>query len=117
MNILLNEITLYVADVEQSRRFYAALGMKLNRQDIPGRQTHFEAWLRTDHTFLVQIYPASGNPPTRTRLRIEAPNIDDLAQRLDDAGFAYRIDDVLPILRATDPDGTHVYVAPPGSLR
>ena len=37
MSIVMNEITLYVSDVERSRHFYSALGFELEQQNHPGR--------------------------------------------------------------------------------
>ncbi len=110
--VTMNEIVLYVTDVEHSRAFYSAIGAHFAPvwpSETVGSATAYEACLSHPDVFL-QLFPARDRPPIRTRLRFEVDNLETVAARLHEVSFDSVIGDIVPVLRATDPDGTGVYV-------
>lgn len=110
MTVLVNEIVLYVSDLERSRSFYSAVGLQLSPVRLGSANDHphhYEAILGSEPLFL-QLFPAGTQLPTRTRLRFEVPDIRDIAERMKEAGFNFRIKNEHQ-LHATDPDGTGIY--------
>ncbi|MCB0927100.1 MAG: VOC family protein [Mycobacterium sp.] len=67
----LSYLVIYCSDVDASRRFYAALGLTLVREQHNGGPVHYSATLAGDT--VLELYPAQGRPPTRTRLGLRIP--------------------------------------------
>ncbi|MCB9441157.1 MAG: VOC family protein [Mycolicibacterium sp.] len=61
----LDYLVIYVSDLEASAQFYGALGLTLVREQHGSGPVHYSAQLGET---VLELYPAQGQPPTRTRL-------------------------------------------------
>ena len=101
----------YVADVEASRRFYGALGLRFEPEaSVP-------AWAQMSaDAGALGLHDASasqGRLPGVVELAVTTDeNLEDLAARLVAAGYPTRLvdEDFGRSLRTTDPDGVTVQV-------
>lgn len=103
----------YVGDVEESERFYTALGLDLDRRGrTPGWS---EMGARGG---LVGLHSAEGGDPPREPGTVELvlvteEPLEEVARRLDDAGYDHEpiADEAFGrFMRVVDPDGAAVQV-------
>ncbi|KPL30916.1 glyoxalase [Streptomyces anulatus] len=101
----------YVADVAASRRFYTGLGLAL-RPDLS-----VDVWVHLSAgAGAVGIHDAAvsqGRPPGTTELGFTTDEpLEAVADRLNDAGYAYDLVDENfgRSIRVTDPDGVIVQI-------
>jgi catechol 2,3-dioxygenase-like lactoylglutathione lyase family enzyme len=98
-------VVLYVADLEESRHFYATVGLDLVREQHGSGPVHYSAVL---DGAVLELYPAGDGvlPPTRTRLALRVDDPYAAAKRLREEGFS------VAITVAEDPDGNAVTLDP-----
>ncbi|WP_328392094.1 VOC family protein [Nocardia sp. NBC_00416] len=101
----------YVADVEESRRFYAGLGLR------PGNDTGLSVWTQLDaDAGAVGIHDASvskGRPPGAVELGFATDEpLETVATRLREAGYTPELveEDFGRSLRLIDPDGVTIQI-------
>ncbi|WTX00772.1 VOC family protein (plasmid) [Streptomycetaceae bacterium NBC_01309] len=101
----------YVADVEASRKFYAGLGLVFQAE------LSVDVWAQlTADAGAVGIHDAAvskGKAPGTVELGLATDEkLEDVAQRLDQAGYAYELvpEDFGRSIRVTDPDGVVVQI-------
>lgn len=109
-SLSLLELTIFVARIDQSVRFYRALGLNLFEVHELGHPRHFEGGIGDA---AVQIFPALGDPATRVQIGLRVSSTDHVAARLRSAGFDFvRLGPRR--LRTVDPDGNRVHVTDVG---
>jgi len=80
-----NLLVIRSSKLEQAASFYEALGLRFTKHRHGSGPEHYAAQ-STNHTF--EIYPLADNatPTTETRIGFEVGQIDDVFQRLIQAG-------------------------------
>lgn len=102
------ELTLFVADVDESATFYRAIGMTLFNDDQPGRPHIVDGHIGETGAVL-QHFPAGAKPIAKVQLGFRVTDIASVAVELARLGVAYEIPGVRR-LRTTDPDGNRVHL-------
>ena len=101
------EVTLLVRDIDASAAFYCAMGIPVFVVDQPGYTRHYDGHVGDT---VLQLWPASSHPPTRTQLGFRVANVAEIAESLDLLGFSYELPHPNR-LAARDPDGNRVHVS------
>lgn len=94
-------LVLYVADLDESRRFYSLLGLDFTEEQHGDGPMHCAATLHGGAVF--ELYPAGGKTVTRTRLGFAVLGREAVAEALRSAGFTVKRQSL-----AIDPDGNRV---------
>lgn len=100
---MLSLVVLYVSDPERSREFYALLGLDFTEERHEGGPVHHAAALPGGT--VLELYPASDRPVTRTRLGFAVRDRAAVAKTLRSAGFTVKRESL-----AIDPDGNRVEI-------
>ncbi|MGV0633873.1 VOC family protein [Mycolicibacillus trivialis] len=96
-------LVLYVSDPERSRDFYELLGLDFTEERHEGGTVHHAAALPGGT--VLELYPASDRPVTRTRLGFAVRDRAAVAKTLRLAGFTVKRQSL-----AIDPDGNRVEI-------
>lgn len=96
-------LVLRCADLEASRRFYAALGLELREERHGQGPRHLSADVGGA---VVELYPADARGPSNLRWGLRVADIDATVGRLAALGVAIRAERDARVV--IDPDGTRV---------
>lgn len=97
-------IVLYCSSIEESRRFYATLGLDLVREQHGAGPVHYAAELPDG--LVLELYPApAGGPVTRVRLGFAVPDPAPVMERLRAARFTVKRSNLV-----VDPDGNRLEI-------
>jgi lactoylglutathione lyase len=113
MKLTVNLLVLRCKDVELTRRFYEQLGLVFAQEKHGTGPRHY-AWESSG--FVLELYPAEGQPPDNVRIGFSIPLLADLAGNLrhnSDVSIlkpTYATADRLVML-LQDPDGRKVEVS------
>ncbi|MGV7586375.1 VOC family protein [Mycobacterium kansasii] len=98
------------ADIERARAlFTAALAVEFTEERNLGHTTYFAANLPDKAS--LELWPASGRPPTRVQLEFVVADLDAAAERLSAAGFEVRCTSAAVLV--VDPNGNTVALTAP----
>lgn len=101
------ELTLLVRDVDESARFYRALGFNLFHVDEPSRPRMVDGSIGRDSGF--QLFPAGSKPATRVQLGFYVADLATVTAELDRLKISYELP-MIHRLRTEDPDGNRVHL-------
>ncbi|OBH51294.1 VOC family protein [Mycobacterium sp. E2479] len=102
------ELTLYVADVDESAAFYRAIGITLFNDDQPGRPHTVDGHVGETGTVL-QLFPAGDKPIAKVQLGFHVTDVASVAAELTRLGVPYEIPGVRRV-RTADPNGNRVHL-------
>jgi hypothetical protein len=100
------EVTLFVADVDQSADFYRAIGVTLFPVDELEYPHHFDGGIGTT---VLQLWPANDRPVTRVQLGFRVRSIAEVSRRLADLGIEHNLTGPM-VLQTVDPDGSRIHL-------
>jgi catechol 2,3-dioxygenase-like lactoylglutathione lyase family enzyme len=118
--VRLNHVTLAVADVENSARFYARLGLAQIVADYPGYAQFVAS--RGDTTLSLHRAEDRPSPGPSASIHFEVDDVDRAVEQLKQAGFDFACDPVhQPYLWREaillDPDGHRIFIYHAGENR
>lgn len=85
MTDTMNLVVLYVSDLEQSARFYSALGIEFAEERHGGGPLHYSSNAGSGLVF--ELYPAGSKPVTRTRIGFRFDDAAEAVAALSAAGW------------------------------
>ena len=114
----LNHITLPASSVERSADFYVRLGLT----QIVASYPDYARFLAPDGETTLSLHEAPEPIPTGASIHFEVEDVDDIVQRLKQAGFEFESDPVdQPYLWREaimlDPDGHRIFIFHAGENR